>query len=838
MLSYHDFEKNKKEQTRWTQLIAAAPLDLAVFEGTDAELDQFELDFNALGHHAKIMAVFDHIIKGVRFNSFVLQTDLNQEIYDALLPVYMSPLGFRYEGMSFGESLSLNFRQFGVLHDIMSDLISDPRVPMNIAPPEYWYMFHLCQIPIPSMGKIAPGYRTSVNLFEPLLKASRFTSVCSDVRLTSLDGISWSNGRSTLPRFKIPDLPFTLALSLYQAWPSYWESFNTFSVPSFIGDCVRRAVLAVQMSSEVAPIVAFRQYPVNRTALVLDDTSFAAAKSMDVSCAEVTESVSLDEFPRVDKLDTYEPVIMSCECGDCGVGANDYLLPILGDTGLTDLLDTVVLERPFFFEDPPPLTFYDQFDCDGNYDTKTSVTVCLGEWDVLANGKIWLSYLQVDSLVAKYCSGDIYKRSLKIPELIKYDSSSTIWRLNGGKKLPKTFHKFAWIYLQLGWVVLGAGGKYPVNRFISINPVDLLEFSAAPYGNLAALIEPGLVKRAFISTFAGESHPDCPYMNQDGLVCDIIANLDTKTDIRSIAKSFWKLRGGSTGSQGLLKFGLIVYDIPLHRNSTSAYSMKTYGQEQKKRKFVEFVDDAPLGKADAQVKLIDTYMALNDMFMGTGGTMIVKILEFWTPEVVSALVSFFKFFKKIRAYRNPYSKPSSKEVYFILEGYHQGEFKDHDLVMFLYDFSNKVLSMLTHNLVQLAHLYAGELKMNRSITCRMSLKAKKAIDGFPTVKYMPVFFSFAKQYRNDLVVNDQERALVLAGYCAEEAKLLFKFYKSFVRVVLEDPLLVPRVLKRLKRMTEPMKFSYHDVMMMMPHLDLTFLGTLDLLLKNDSKITD
>lgn len=195
---------------------------------------------------------------------------------------------------------------------------------------------------------------------------------------------------------------------------------------------------------------------------------------------------------------------------------------------------------------------------------------------------------------------------------------------------------------------------------------------------------------------------------------------DFPTDIRGIAKAF------ASENVEAQSFSVLIMDLPLHRNSVAGMSGKVVGLMDTMRGVAEFIDDAPLGRQHALVTLIIYALELVEKTLAIGGVFYFKVVEPWSADVFEYLYALLVRFEKLEVYRNPYSKDTSKELYFVFKNKIQSALpvnREHKAAFYKFMLSlvSTSISLLSVNLVRLARRYGGEVNINRSIVCRKKL---------------------------------------------------------------------------------------------------------------------
>lgn len=731
-------ESEVREQSQWLRAIQCPLLEQpdpnSWSENEEAVCEWYR---GATDQQCKDM-IFDHIVKGIRISQS-LERPSQVGIFNFFLQMYYSPHFFELEGVNDQKPTFLNFRQFSVLSDFMNNDEFDSYTPMVRAPPEYWYLYTAA-----SCSELV--YRSCESFETELVVGTPRYSIGSlktkyGSEIYAVDGTKLAVGSPRMPRFSLPNGSYRISLPLYEAWPLYWESFEKRAVSNFIGRCTVEAVRYVVKAKKniVLPFREKRYSPIPQPIITLrmsKDQTY-----LDEIEAEIVEHTTdfLDEMsPLVYDSANSLPQVL-CVCPQCKGNAVDAPLEFVGAVKYCDLLTEIPIPRPILEEESDGCdNYYENVELD-DFAVESSLLSAVKDpvWEVAIDKALWEAYLKVDGVVAKYASNNFYDQLLESVPAMTNDFGNSHFAKHGGKGVPRTYNKFAWLYAVLGLVRLGSGESYPVGKEMGFGEITALEFSGAPWGNMMALLEAGLVSKFYYTVFKGESFAYPVYKAMEGKTEEILKDVKISTDIKSLAQFFFANKFRNRSNPDKDRHAILVFDIPLHRNSSMARSGKDHSLDQKQRKEQEFVDDVPLGRKDAMVSYIRYYNVLTEIFLQKGGMLIVKVMEFWHREIIDALYFLFKGYREVSIFLNPYSRPASKEVYFVgvcKQDAHgpilnEGVFRSKCV-----KFANYVLYKLTCNLIKISQKHGERYLTERIVNCRQHLTRISCFKGLAMVK--------------------------------------------------------------------------------------------------------
>lgn len=790
------------ESEKWKQLIKDAPLPNDYSEEADQECESLQAWFRGLDESERLGVVVDHIRKGVRLYWFLQEYETFGHIYKDLLAMYVSPFRFSMEGLNEEQPTSLTYRQFSVLHAIMENGNCNLRVPLIRSPPEYWYLYQGARATLREIGKELPFNGEDVVLGKCDLKLGASKAVAFQDVLNVQDGSGWVAGVAKAPRFVLPNDSYRMSMHLYDAWPSYWNRFEEMRVHSFIGNKVSEAVCQIR-NRDKTPLGAWLRIKQDSVNLITVEGNpafslIAAQTRVPVPYLTINAPIMPDSRPR-------EMEAVACPCHRCGEEPIEDSIQIIGASNFVD----AIVNIPICLNDAPSNIIGKQRMESSEEDKGTvqigGIALC-SDWMVAVNHRLWTSYLRVDAVLAKHASNTLYDRTLDDANIIRFDLNATLFKALGGVKVPRTFYKFAWLYWVMGLVTLDMYGKYPVGRQKPVENLRAIEFSGAPWGNMMALLEAGLVTSMTYTIFKGEASTEPLYKSTDRfgnkMTFDLLENYQGPTDIRSIAKAILAEKNSKRPLIDRTRFDHMVFDIPLHRNSAMAHSGKDHSKENKDRKFREFLDDLPLGKKQAMAEIIGCYSVLVDKLLKPGGTLVVKVLEFWDRSIIEVLYNLFITFRVVRIYKNPYSRPASKEVFFVGVGYESGVALRKDLFYGMcVKMASYCIANLSINLIRLAQRYGKEFLAVRQICCRMDLCSAPCLPFLGEAHDYIVPYAAAERptvLDSRVVVRTpitEREVLIVAGdgYSPMEAECLLRYFGS-VRRVRSAPVAVRQAL--------------------------------------------
>jgi len=742
-----------------------AQADLVPYVPLDSSSEStFERYFNGLSFERALNVYLTFVLKGLEMPDFMLDNSLLSRVRVAFRPLYLNPIKFKLVSNAVESTMYLDFRQFKALRQLYHEAPVDRCAPMIMSPPEYWYLYCLLSTRspemIPSTYDSSPVFaidggepRYSV-LNESLVAFKSDTCPHPLSYNTLLPGsgpfttIAHKGSEKHMPF--LLELPrFTPSLELVSSWPQYWMMLKSLrgvnTIAARVGTVLETIIGVRGRNTCVLPIVA-TQNGVNSeyaTDLRNDEKLFADTPDFDFAdqerpgalCEGIVNAACAFKPPASVvsdiTLETRPCPSMTC-CDDM---MESRLIDAMGVTSWPVIFDGKNMIVPYLgsaltFEDViDKQTFQSEYMGDeslsSNYRADYTVEI-----DVFVTHALWEDYLRVDSIVAKYATRSLYDQQVRPQEELKFEKDQMIaasFLTPTGKavKVPFTFSKFAWLLVHWGYVDLVCG-YYPVGQRHGKPGVAILEIGAAPYGAMAAAVESGLTEVFHYTRFAGEFSSDPMY---HGRVSDYLLELGSpRSDLRSIAKRVAKLK--ASRSTGMSSFSLIIVDVPLHRNNNMGLGGKNLGKIENARSLTEFVDDLPLGKSKALENHIADVTMLVDNVLAIGGDLILKVQECWDRRPVLMLFNLSTRFRRCEAVRNPFSKPSSKEVYFRFSSKLAKPSSDtnvgdkytlEDFLVFIIRLNNHAVALLTANLIALSDNYGRKSKVIRQLSCRKKL---------------------------------------------------------------------------------------------------------------------
>lgn len=844
------------ESDVWKKLVSEAPLPMGFSGEEEEECERLRSWFTELSNEDRLGVVVDHIRKGTRLYWFLQDDPIFSHVYKDLLPMYISPFRFSMDGLNEGLPSCLTFRQFSVLYAIMKNTDCMLRVPMIWSPPEYWYLYQGSRATVREIGKNLPFNGETIDLGTCDLSLGPAKAVMFQDIQNVQDGGPFMIGSKKACRFAMPNDSYRMSAELYDLWPNYWNKFEQLRVKSFIGLKICEAVRLARNRSGSTDVV-FESLKMRQEAIVLVPVEGSPAFTLTATQTRVPVPYLDMGAPVMPDASHYarprEMESPACPCGRCGEDPIEDAIQIIGPSNFVEAIVNIPIRLN---AEPSQIIGRDKMEStESDRGTVQIGNMALhAEWVVAVNHRLWSSYVQIDAILAKHASNTLYDRTLDDSNIIQFNLSETLWKSFNGGKVPRTFYKFAWLYWTMGLVVLDLYGKYPVGRQKPVDNIRAIEFSGAPWGNMMAMLEAGLISAMTYTMFKGEACSEPIYKGVDRfgnrMTADLLENYMGPTDIKSIAKAIFAERNSRKPQFERGKFDYMTFDIPLHRNSSTAHSGKDYSRENKDRKLREFLDDLPLGKKQAMVEMLGYYSVIANRFLLQGGTLIVKVLEFWDRSIIDALYTLFSGFRTVRIYRNPYSRPASKEVYFVGVGYESGMAQAKDVFYGMcLKMANHVVANLAVNLIRLAQRYGKEFLATRQICCRMELNSLSCVPFIGNMHDYEVPFASAERpslidARNLIIsvphtLNDV-RVLLTDGYTQEQAEKLLKFYGTVRRVrtapaTAKESLLV---LSQDSSVGETWKIDDETVALVSRMTDTTPIQSLLALVKHNGDIVD
>jgi len=395
---------------------------------------------------------------------------------------------------------------------------------------------------------------------------------------------------------------------------------------------------------------------------------------------------------------------------------------------------------------------------------RVTIPVCPKPY-VCVDANVWRDYLSVDARVASNVSLKFYDQT--IGEL--RDFSPPGFKGFGANlknsiiyKIPITFNKFAWMFLRYGYVTLEVDGSYPMNRPVQGTTSSIFEIGAAPYGAAMAALESGIVAVYCVTNFKGESNRPIPTRYVERML-DFSEKFGGHTDLNGIV-DFIEVNPDLV----YLQHSMVILDLPLHRNSGSAHSGAGLRADNDARQALEFVDDIPLGKVSAMASRLKNYKVILDKMLVTGGSAIIKLLEYASSQVLEALYFLTVSFSTVVFVRNPYSKTLSQEIYVVCGGFRQGHQIFDEFSKEYCRFANIMIYRHTAALLLVAQRKGMNFKMPRTICCRRNL-FRSACVSFDTVLVKVYSEPLDKDNRLNSTYLDCEKA----DYEFEQLRLYF-----------------------------------------------------------------
>lgn len=333
---------------------------------------------------------------------------------------------------------------------------------------------------------------------------------------------------------------------------------------------------------------------------------------------------------------------------------------------------------------------------------------------ILLQPEIWNAYLNIDAYVAKHVFPRFYSERVTKLECIMVTGRKELKY----RDMPQTFAKFAYLFYMAGWLDFCTDGSLMVGHPRAKSKFAL-EISASPFGCTNLLISQGMVDMVYMSEYAGEKSAD-NYRPPSSEAFNFMPK-GVSTDISSVVEFI------RANPSSIPMMDYIIVDIPLHRNSLHYYSMAEYGKYKKSKVPQEQIDDMPLGKADAQHRLIKLVAVLLREKMKKGGSLVLKILESLRMDIVILLYEQIAgFFSVVKFMLNPRSKDLSKEIYLVAENYSDEGFHNEDhryrVIKALGTVHNSLYSKLCRRLIATAMQFGKKYTTNNLIGCRNQLR--------------------------------------------------------------------------------------------------------------------
>jgi hypothetical protein len=358
---------------------------------------------------------------------------------------------------------------------------------------------------------------------------------------------------------------------------------------------------------------------------------------------------------------------------------------------------------------------------------------------LLIQPEIWNAYLNIDAYVAKHVFPKFYSEKIsKFENILVTGRKETKYR-----EMPQTFAKFAYLFFMAGWLDFCTDGSLMVGHPKALDKFAL-EISASPFGCTNLMISQGMVETVYMSEYAGEKSADS-YRPPSTEAKNFVPK-GVSTDISSVIEFI------KANPNVVPMMDYIVIDIPLHRNSLHYYSMAEYGKYKKSKVPQEQVDDMPLGKADAQLRLLKLVAVLIKEKMKKGGSLVLKILETLRFDIVMVFYELIAgFFSNVKLILNPRSKDLSKEIYFIGEnysdvGFHNEKHRER-VIRALGAVNNKLYSQLCRRLIATALQFGKKYTTNNQIGCRNQLRLLNCVQSLSEPVALKTWVNYKREKR-------------------------------------------------------------------------------------------
>jgi len=693
----------------------------------------------------KVAFVWNHILTGTALPMWFLANETNQKLMENFRAVYWSPLHFDAKMIVKGggwrvREMSLSLRQFSVLHNWYKVLDREFVAPLARSPPEYWYLFQLtkCEELSPPTFEIVggPPCYAPVVLPQPYVEVINFDQEWAlYLKKTAVEQFSsrMGHGNEDWFTFKIDVKHFSLTNDVFDNARRYWSWLFNVSATTPFSQAVHYAI-------KYSEDHFFTQVVVET--LVGEEDVLESTNTGELAVATCELQIHVEDYESnsevVSESNQVIPV-QGCACDACDSHT------MLGYTHLThDPLWNRALEGFPLVVPKSNVTIEDLVNdgCtvvtrSGGLEDWLVVTdesnILVDDKMVVASQRLATQYFKIESFVSKHVFASFYNKSKR--------GSSKKMRLVGTpfyskfKKfaLPSTFNKFLWLYHNFNYID-DDGGDIQVG-VRAIEGLNALEFSAAPYGSLTVLLECGVVHTHYYSRFCAEASKPNGYDVANGgtgainIVEDGVAN-----DIVSIVTM---MLAKDKRVKLPKRVGLLIVDIPLHRNSLKMYKMKSLGAANKSREFAEMVDDVPMAMTEAAIDLIRVVGVLVGLTVGGGGALVLKLIEPWRKDLVDEVYfGLVAKFARVEIAITPGSREISKEVYFHFMGYGEPcEVSRSQFFAQVCDANNLSLAKVTLGLVNIAkefgHLYSNK----RRVGCR---RYQKLLSYAPDVDYVYV----------------------------------------------------------------------------------------------------
>lgn len=740
----------------------------------------------------KVNFLFKHVLNVTPIPLWYISCQLKKTEALPLMCCFLDPLNVKVLDCGIATRIALSYEQFNILHELLR-CTKTIITPMRSCYSEYWYLYSLCTT-VPAtkfIDAVERGQQLTYNSFQYTLPTEgSILSFTPDSLKNLFENVSSKAsfiqcvGKSSYPRFSIRTFKALISKELYEAWPVYWETL-TLDKSNIFAAMVSRALDFMRNPRIIKRIIS-------RDAVIIEKEHVSVLRSAGLLPGDALANTFVVDIPRpmipiMDETVYKELPAVSCPERSCcdSPSLARYREEITGEAWqicLTEFDYGVALAKAHEWE----VKGFDvndesnrslKMDMQVPWDSASSEVVSYFENNrdkVYVDQQIWQQYLGVDAWVAKHVLLDFYDKDPSYPVPMKIDVEKLRAKL-GKRKLPRTFYKFAWLYSEHGYITSYLDGSPAVGQ-LPISSARVLEISGAPWGCMMVTLETGMARQYHFTRFAAEASTDPPYLG-DGAQ-DFLQGQEVSTDISSIVKTVFAdhvnagfLEKNMTGfdwSSKLnqsLKYGQLVLDLSLHRNSGMARD-KHYWKDLKKNTMnVEFVDDAPLGRAEMMARHLRDYILLRNLLLQKQGSMVVKIFEPWDHNVSRLLYDLVAPFRSVFFYRNKFSRLLSKEFYVILDGYDCG-FQMHDhFYTNLLQFNSIALSLLTLNLASVAALYGSDYKTEMKIICRARLYelhapyVNKKIVNLQTFGYKPNATICIPNQRDPAMLVSEQNAL-------------------------------------------------------------------------------
>lgn len=745
--------------TTWNKLIEQPMLASVTWSYPIHDLQDMEAWCDTASHASLLHMFLHHFLNGVVPPAPLLRKEYFIYISRELVPLYYFPFSSTVEVAGVQTKISLTFQQFKLLHTLYKTRPLQIKMPLIECPPEYWYFNRMLREKVPLYPQNLQDVKlidiTRLTPIKVLPQRADEEPLLYTTGSVSADQLNKTNpivmGLKDVPPFPLRFTDFYVSREIYSAYPEYWDALakNYYQTP--LGALLSQTVLfcsANIMEEANAESEALYAYTTTKYDMVdqLDGTR-------KVQKVPVTVPIAASTVPFIQSRDKYFSALTTCPNSNCcqNDGREMYAEDVGRNNWSSIFYDHEVYEPDPGYLDEDELFSDDEFDlqlvmpddCPSQdyIDFNDAVPYTEDEESILVQHEVAQGYFEVDSVVAKHASKQMFDQEIDRPAKHNFDVTETHWRDITDERFPiRTFDKFLWLYEEVGLIKSPESRPYPVGKPPDENGRDFLEISGAPWGAAAAAIESGIAKNYTASRFTGERGIGCPYEAMKNTVFhDFLEDNRCYSDIKSITRfyetTYYQLKEKPHLHSTIPElFDVLILDLPLHRNSYAAEVGISVGPDKKTKVLAEFCDAIPLGRAEAMEKRLEQYEKFVPCVLRKTGMLIVKLFEVLTIKTADHLLLLLSSFDRISFVRNPYSRPLSKEFYCVAYGYDpfkQRENFDYVRKVFfssLAKFNTYLYARLTRKLIKYALREHDRLGVIRTINCRRKLRQMR---GYP-----------------------------------------------------------------------------------------------------------